>query len=271
MEIFTFIFIFILGVIIGSFLNVVIYRFNTGKSISKGKSMCMTCGKGLHWHELIPIFSFIFQFGRCRGCRTKISYQYPLVEFFTGVIFTLIAYHFYPILLISTLNYVILLSLFIVIFSILIIICVYDFRHKIIPDSLVYTYSIISFVLVFINITGVGNFLIQPTLSALLAGPVLALPFALIWYLSRGKWMGLGDAKLMLGIGWMMGLGMGFVSLIISFWIGGIFGIFALLFKHITKVNRKTEIPFAPFLILGMLITFLFNINLYNLLLIFQF
>ncbi|ETB63980.1 TPA: prepilin peptidase [Candidatus Nomurabacteria bacterium] len=268
-EIFTFVFIFILGVIIGSFLNVVIYRFNTGKKITKGKSMCMTCGKSLHWNELIPMFSFLFQFGRCRGCRAKISYQYPLVEFFTGVIFTLIAYHLYPILEISTINFVVLLSIFLFIFSILIIICVYDFRHKIIPDSLVYTYIIISFLLIFINTTGVGSFFVIPSIWGVLAGPMLALPFALIWYFSSGKWMGFGDAKLMLGIGWMLGLNMGIVALMISFWIGGIFGIFALIFKRFTKVNSKTEIPFAPFLILGTLIVFLFNINIYKLLSIF--
>ena len=74
---------FIFGTLIGSFLNVVIFRLNTGKGVG-GRSMCMNCGKTLHAHELVPVLSYIFQLGKCRGCKTKISIQYPVVEAITG-------------------------------------------------------------------------------------------------------------------------------------------------------------------------------------------
>src|SRR3990167_8361302 len=80
---------FALGLIIGSFLNVVIYRYNTGKTFG-GRSKCLVCHKILSWHELIPLFSFIFLKGHCRGCKTRISFQYPLIEFITGLVFAFI-------------------------------------------------------------------------------------------------------------------------------------------------------------------------------------
>src|SRR3989338_4512275 len=82
--------IFILGLIIGSFLNVVILRCGTGKSILKGSSRCPNCEKKLSWRELIPVLSFIIQKGRCRTCQSKISWQYPIVELLTGIIFALV-------------------------------------------------------------------------------------------------------------------------------------------------------------------------------------
>ncbi len=86
-------FIFIFGTIIGSFLNVVILRYNTGYSPVATRSRCFNCGKILKWYELIPILSFLIQFGRCRNCKSKISIQYPLIELLTGIIFLLI-FHF---------------------------------------------------------------------------------------------------------------------------------------------------------------------------------
>ncbi len=108
---------FILGLIIGSFLNVVIYRFNTGKSITKGRSICMSCNKNLRWYELIPIFSFLIQSGKCRRCASKISSQYPIVEFITGLTFVLLAYHFSPLLFFSYSYFIYSLILFSFIFS----------------------------------------------------------------------------------------------------------------------------------------------------------
>lgn len=269
MYILVFIFIFLLGSIIGSFLNVVIYRFNTGKSIVTGRSICMTCNNTLRWYELIPIFSFLIQSGKCRRCASTISHQYPLVEFGTGLIFALIAFHFLPVLSSSQYTYILLVSLFSFIFSLLMVISVYDIRHKVIPDGLVYVYAIASFFSIFVNTTGFGHLFITPSPLALISGPLFALPFALLWLVSRGRWMGLGDAKLVLGIGWMLGPMLALAMVTLSFWIGAIVGLAFMFFSH-KKVNMKTEIPFAPFLIISTLIVFLCNLDIFSLVALFH-
>ena len=206
MDLLIFIFIFLLGTIIGSFLNVVIFRFNSGKTITKGRSICMTCNRTLRWYELIPILSYVMQSGKCLRCKEIISYQYPIVEFITGLMFIFVANHFVPVLFFSPYSYLFLLILFVFIFSLLIVISVYDFRHKIIPNKLVYIFSAVSFLSIFVNHSSFGSLFIMPSVSYIIAGPLLAFPFALLWLVSRGKWMGLGDAKLMLGLGWILGV-----------------------------------------------------------------
>jgi prepilin signal peptidase PulO-like enzyme (type II secretory pathway) len=257
----AFIFIFILGCIIGSFLNVVIYRFGSGRSVAHGRSMCMSCSKTLQWYELVPVLSFVAQGGRCRHCRSLISYQYPLVEFGTGLLFALTAFHFLPFVFFSQSTFVFLLALYSLIFSLLVVIAVYDTRHKVIPDMLVYVYAIVAFLSIFVNTSSLAlPLFIHPTLTALLAGPVCALPFALLWVVSKGRWIGLGDAKLILGIGWMLGLSAGFAALTLAVWIGSIIGLAIMFFSKHT-MTMKTQIPFAPFLILGTAITFFWGID----------
>lgn len=271
MNIFSYIFIFLLGTIIGSFLNVVIYRFNTGRSISKGRSICMTCEKKLKWYELIPIFSYLIQLGKCRKCAEKISHQYPLVEFITGLLFLVISFYFSPLLSLSLVaKYIFLVSFYTFVFCLLIVIAVYDFRHKIIPDQLVYFFSAISFISIFINPIGLGPIFIIPSISYFISGPVLALPFVLIWFLSKGKWMGLGDGKLMLGLGWLLGLHHGLAAIVLSFWIGALVSIIYMFISK-NKVSMKTEIPFAPFLIIGTFITFIFGFDIFSLSNLFNF
>jgi len=270
MNILIFILIFLFGTIIGSFLNVVIFRFNTGKTMVNSRSICMTCNRNLRWFELVPIFSFLIQGGKCRRCKESISYQYPLVEFITGIIFILVAQHFQNVLFFSPSSYIFLITFFSFLFSILVVISVYDLRHKVIPDKLVYFYIFVSFISIFVNTRGFGHLFFIPSLSFFLAGPVLALPFALIWLFSKGRWMGLGDAKLMLGLGWMLGFYFGLASLVLAFWIGAIVGLLIMFFSH-NKINMKTEIPFAPFLIISALIVFFLSLDIFTLSLLFKF
>ena len=265
-----FIFIFLLGTVIGSFLNVVIYRFNTGLPIVKGRSKCMTCNHKLCWYELMPLLSYAFQNGKCHKCKSPISKQYFIVELVTGLMFVLISLHFLEALFISSSLYIFLVAVFAFIFSLLIIISVYDIRHKIIPDKLVYIFIGVSLILVFVNWTTGNPLFIIPSFINLFAGPILAAPFALLFLVSKGKWMGLGDAKLILGIGWMLGFSLGIASVILSFWIGSIISLFVMFFTK-NKIGMKTEIPFAPFLIIGAFIVFLFSIDLYSLCKLFQF
>jgi prepilin signal peptidase PulO-like enzyme (type II secretory pathway) len=242
---------FVLGTIIGSFLNVVALRYNTGRSVS-GRSACFSCGKTLKWHELIPVFSFVFQLGRCGNCGSKLSWQYPIIEFFTGLIFLGIFLKFSP-------SYPIPYALYLMlIFSVLIVILIYDFRHKIIPNGLVYSFIILSFFSLFLEFDKIR--IITPSFYDTLAGPILALPFLLLWIMSRGRWIGLGDAKLAAGIGWFLGLSSGVSAITFAFWMGALVGITALFLAGKTS-TIKSEIPFGPFLIIGLFLVFFFNIN----------
>ena len=265
MYILIFVFIFLLGTIIGSFLNVVIYRFNTGLPIVSGRSMCMTCSHKLSWYELIPLVSYLFLSGKCSKCKSAISKQYFIVELTTGLMFVLVALHFLEALFVSNTLYIFLITIFAFIFSLLIVISVYDFRHKNIPDKLVFVFIVVCFLSIFINYQTANPLFILPSFTNLLAGPILALPFALLWLLSKGKWMGLGDAKLMLGIGWMLGMSLGLASIILSFWIGAVVSLLIILFNKKRKIGLKAEIPFAPFLAIGAFIVFLFSINIFSL------
>ena len=252
MDIFSIVFSFIFGTILGSFLNVVSLRFNTGVGIN-GRSKCMSCGETLTWKELVPLFSFLVQKGACKKCKSKISWQYPLVEFIAGAIFVLIFFAFPPTSALTASATV----LHTIIACLLLVITVYDIKHKIIPDQFSYTFSILAIVSLFVGGT---SWFHVPTLSALLAGPLLALPFALMWLVSKGTWMGLGDAKLVLGIGWLLGIGAGINALILAFWIGSVLSVL-WLFVVYKKFKSKTEIPFGPYLILGMYLVLLFHVQ----------
>ena len=233
----------------GSFLNVVIYRHNTGMTVG-GRSMCFSCGKKLKWFELVPVLSFFLLRGKCSVCKSKISWQYPAVEFITGLLF-LGAY--------LTVSNIYLLAYLLVQLSLLIVIAVYDLRHKIIPDAFVYSFAglaLMSVLWVFVESRDFSSLLFD-----VLAGPVYFLPFASLWYFSKGTWMGFGDAKLALGIGWFLGMGEAYIAIILAFWIGALVGLSMIAYGRITKlshgqekVTMKSEIPFGPFLILGLFI-----------------
>jgi leader peptidase (prepilin peptidase)/N-methyltransferase len=247
---------FVFGTIIGSFLNVVSLRYNTGMGVN-GRSKCFTCGKTLTWKELIPLFSFAVQKGACKKCKSKISWQYPLVEFLAGVFFVLIFLKFPPVDAAASISTVI----YLFITSILIVITVYDMKHKIIPDALSYTFSLLAFIGMFFG--GQTLFHIPATID-LLAGPLCALPFALLWLVSKGTWMGFGDAKLALGIGWTLGFLPAVSGIILAFWIGAVISVVWMLVTY-KKIKGRYEIPFAPYLILGMYLVLIFNIQVIDL------
>lgn len=257
------IFFLILGLIIGSFLNVVILRLNTGKGLS-GRSGCLSCNKKLHWHELLPVVSFLALKRKCSGCGSKISWQYPLVEIFTALIFVSIFLKQLSVFYISPILAIIGLVFFLVIWSILVVIFVYDLRHTIIPNGLVYTFAILSFVYLLISIPKDLWFQF-PFVLDVFSGFIFFIPFFLLWFLSGGRWIGLGDGKLVLGIGFLLGFILGLSAIIISFWIGAIFAIFFMLMSRLNtarhNITMKSEIPFAPFLIIGTLILFFVPID----------
>jgi len=135
MELIFSFFIFLFGLVVGSFLNCVIYRLETEQSFLKGRSFCPHCGYPLAWKDLIPLLSFLILKGKCRYCGEKISGQYPLVELATGTLFLLVAYYFlFPLNVIHIVKTCYLL----IVASFLIVIFVYDLKHYIIPDKVIY-------------------------------------------------------------------------------------------------------------------------------------
>lgn len=250
------IYFFLLGVIIGSFLNVVILRHNTGKTVG-GRSACMTCRTRLTGRELIPLFSFLIQRGKCRHCAARISWQYPAVEFVTGLLF---AANFYYIQALSglSLQAFVTFALTSAIFALLVAIFVYDLRHKIIPDA--FSFSAFGVAIAYALSTYLWDGgLSFGTLGAydLLAGVIFYAGIYLLWKLSSGRLIGLGDAKLLLTIGTVLGLVYGLSAIFVSVWIGTIFVILIVLKGFLGqtsgRITMKSEIAFGPFLILGFL------------------
>jgi leader peptidase (prepilin peptidase)/N-methyltransferase len=237
--------------------------------------------------------------GKCRSCGSIISKQYIFVELLTGALFSLSGYFWFSKYLVFSefgiienlgaqagipLSFILVkLATTLVIVSILVVITVYDYRHKIIPDGFVYAFAIIAFAFNSIIFSKTGLVLAWPQMSTIIAGPLLALPFYFLWLFSGGRWMGLGDAKLALGIGWMLGITQGLSALLIAFWLGAICSVFILIIQEVWKglskenmfnhkfklprLNMKSEIPFAPFLIIGLLISFYLDYNIINVLL----
>ena len=224
-------FVFIIGTVIGSFVNVIGLRYNTGLSIISGRSMCPYCNAGLKWFDMVPVLSFLYLRGRCRSCKNKISVQYPVIELLTGLVFAGVAlrqFYYFP--LYSALPYGTFFSIFFFfyyafVFSLLFVILIYDIRHKIIPNSFVYTFIVLSLLKLGLFFYCTGFNITATNIFDLLAPLILFLPFALLWLISGGRWIGFGDAKLALGIGALLGFISGISAIILAFWLGALWGI----------------------------------------------
>ncbi len=247
---------FMLGTIIGSFLNVVVLRLGSGRSVT-GRSACLSCGTTLEAVDLVPILSYLFLRGRCRRCGSRMSAQYPLVELATGILFLLVA------LLPFSPYEMIYLAILV---SLLVAIAAYDIRHKIVPDVLVYPFI----ALALLHAAFAAFIFIPATPFALyvVSGFSFALPLVLIWYLSHGRAMGLGDGKLALGLGFMLGPIGTISAFVFSFWSGALVGVALIAIQRVAlrargkALTMKSEIPFAPFLIFGAMLVKLLGVEL---------
>lgn len=223
------IFISFFGACVGSFLNVVVYRLNHNLSPLKGRSFCPRCKKKIPWQDNIPLVSFLFLKGKCRFCHSPISWQYPLVELGTGAV-TYIVFRISYLAgddILSTIYYLLITYALIALF-------VSDFRYRTIPDEIVYPAILISLL-----------YSIYYTPYTLLTGIGAGLFFLALVLATRGKGMGMGDAKL----AGLMGLVLGFpgivVALMLAFLTGAIAGV---ILVSIGKKHFREHIPFGPFL-----------------------
>jgi len=259
LNLFFGLFSFVLGSIVGSFLNCVIYRLETGESFLKGRSYCPHCKHILDWRDLIPIFSFFILGGKCRYCSQKISWQYPLVEIATGLLFlSIFNFQFSRPegARLAQLYWAAIFNLIIACF--LIIIFVYDLKHYIIPDKVIYPAIALTFLYQLISnflphqIFGGGSIFKYLILSALGS----AAFFLTIVLISRGKWMGVGDIKLALLMGLFLSFPNILVALFLAFFIGALTGLILIAFS---KKTLKSEIPFGPFLVTGTFLAMFFG------------
>ena len=224
---------------IGSFMNALIYRlYNQKPIIGKVRSQCPHCGHVLAWYDLIPVLSFIMLIGRCRYCQKKISWQYPVVEITTAILFVF-AFYFLGFSDYSTIQSLKILNYWIVLFTLLFIF-VYDLKYLLVEDVVVVPAAIISLIV---------NIILGGTIwKFLLAGGAAALFFLLQYLITRGKGIGLGDTR----IGLFMGFALGWPNIIVAIFIAYLIGLIVGLFLLLTGRKKiGAQVPLGPFLATG--------------------
>ena len=244
-EIFTYFIYLALGLIIGSFLNVVIYRMPREISVVKPPSSCPKCGHAIKAYENIPVFSYIFQGGKCRGCKEKISIRYPIVEMICGLLWII------PLALGLSYAEASLAALF---SSALLAVFFIDFEHMIIPDRIVLFIMLLSIPAFFIE----TNILWYERLIGFAAGGGLLLLIAILAEkILKKEGMGGGDIKLMAA----GGLILGWQNILLSLFVGAAVAMVVIIIM--TPLKKKfpkgEQIPFGPALSIGMLICYYFG------------
>lgn len=232
-----------LGLILGSFLSMLIPRLHNGeKGIVAGRSMCPNCKHTLTAVNLIPLVSYLFQKGKCSWCKKPISAWYPFTELLTTLSFLGMALHFQDP---ST------WALFLPILFTFLFIFIYDLRYKEIHETIL--------------IPGIAYALLwailfQDIQSALLGAGVAFIFFGLQFWLSKGRWIGSGDLEIGIFMGLVLGLQNTLLGIFIAYLLGSLIGIGLLLTQ---KATGKTAVPLGPFLVLGSMLTFLYGDELF--------
>lgn len=234
--------VFLYGIIIGSFLNVLIYRIPKKENFITTRSHCMNCNYQLKWYDLIPVFSYIVLGGRCRKCKTHLSVQYPLVELLNGFMYMLI-YWIYGIS-IETLLYALM-------FSALLALSIIDFRTFEIPFGFNVFIFCLGIIRVITDFTHWSDYVIG-------FFAVSSFIYLLI-FLTKGKGMGDGDGKLMAAVGLLIG----WKLVILSFFLGCLFG--SILHIARMKITRADHVlAFGPYLSMGIMVSVLWGTRLIN-------
>lgn len=221
-------FAFLFGLFLGSFLNVVIYRLWTHEQFLTGRSHCPHCHHALEARDLIPLVSFVALRGRCRYCRKPISWQYPLVELVTGCALAFAAMVF---------GWSLAFFLVALVTLLLIVIFVFDVQHRLILDVVSVPFAVFAF------LTGLA---VGRSWLVLLIGAAAGGGFFLLQILiSRGRWVGGGDAKFGVGMGLLLGWEQVLLALFLAYIVGALFASVLLLLR---KANAHSAIPFGAFL-----------------------
>jgi leader peptidase (prepilin peptidase)/N-methyltransferase len=208
--------ILVLGLVVGSFLNVVIYRLPRGESIIRPRSFCRSCGKHIRWYENIPILSYVFLRGRCGVCGSPISPRYPVIEFFGGILAVLVFWRFGPSIH-ALFAYAFVMALFAV--------TVIDWEHRIIPDEISISFMLIGVVWSFLN-PGLSPW--ESAIGALAGGGGLYAVGLGYRMLRKVDGLGGGDVKLMAMIGAFLGVKLVLPVLVIASFAGSVYGVIIL-------------------------------------------
>lgn len=256
----TLLLVFIFGLIIGSFLNAVIFRLHSGESFVNGRSHCIHCKRELRVLDLVPLFSFIYLRGRCRYCHKKISWQYPIIELATALTFILLARNFQffppqssifnvggiPLLAVTISNFQFWFQL--VFTSILIVIAMFDLKHYLILDKVIFPAMGLSLIYnVYLDLSLKQSFFGWHSMFVLglLSGLGLAAFFALQFLISRGRWIGFGDVKLGFLLGLILGWPQSLAALILAYFSGALVGLSLIA---LGKKQLSSKLPFGTFL-----------------------
>ncbi len=249
------IFFFLFGIIIGSFLNVVICRLQTSETLL-GRSHCTKCAKQIAWYDNIPLLIFIILRAKCRNCQAKISWQYPMVECATGLVFALIGWLVFSL---TDMTSWIATIFYLGLFAMLIVIFVYDALTMYIPMIMVWIalawtgiYLALSYFLLgahAMNQYTEISMLPTNSLSYIVSGIGAFIFFWFLVWVSHETWMGMGDAYLALLIGLVVGWPGVLWAMTLSFGIGSLAGITLIA---LGKKGMKSQIPFAPFMVIGL-------------------
>ncbi|MBI1908130.1 prepilin peptidase [Candidatus Uhrbacteria bacterium] len=242
---------FVLGVVTGSIVNATVLRTKAGLPLMS-RAKCLSCVEPLAWFDLIPVVSFFALKGRCRRCSSAIEWQYPAVELAMGLLFALFAARIFlgvgiPPYITGT-EHALLFIRDAIVAVFLVIIFLYDFRFSVIPDR----FSIPAVIIVILANLVLG----ASTWSLLLGGLALGGFFSVQYLVSQGRWVGGGDIRMGLLMGFLLGLPLGIVALFWSYVLGAIAGVILIAFGH-----RKLDshVPFGTFLALATVIVMVFG------------
>lgn len=246
--------IFVFGAVIGSFLNVLIYRLPIGMDFKKGNSICPNCEHKLNWKDLFPLFSWIFLGGKCRYCKAPISKQYPIVEALNGTFYVL-SYIFLCggvqikgfMFEFSDLGISLKLAGYMIMFSALIVVSWIDFKHQIIPDSM-WIAILVGGLLIVVDALLTGDFSKDWIISKIIGFFTVSGLFFIVALVTQGRAMGGGDIKLMAAVGFVLG----WKAVLLTLFMSAIFGVlFSIGRKIVSKKEMKGVVPFGPFLAMG--------------------